>query len=63
MSLRRMQRERGVVITRIAVERFRSAEIYAVVGDLINEIVKTDIAIASVITNAPTAFIHDVAEP
>lgn len=57
-----MHRERGIIITRIAVERFRSAEIYAAVGDLISEIVKTDITIASVIINVPTAFVHDLAK-
>jgi len=31
-------------------------------GDLISEIVKTDITIASVIINASTAFAHDLAE-
>jgi hypothetical protein len=50
---KRVHRERGIVITRIAVERFTSAEIYVAVGDLISEIVKTDITIASVIINAP----------
>lgn len=51
---------RGIIITRLALERFRSAEIYAVVGDLINEIAKTDIIIAGVIINVPTAFAHEL---
>lgn len=39
-----------------------AAVIYVAVGDLISEIAKTDITIASVIINVPTAFVHDLAE-